>query len=113
MANLISNTPGFAITCQRNIVDPNIHPHLDEDLRVLIQRCLAVDPENRPRLEELIELAGQENSPFFRDEKYYARSRDLATGGAMRLREELETDVALNTIIQTYILDADMTSVGI
>ncbi|KAI0455902.1 hypothetical protein F5B21DRAFT_513708 [Xylaria acuta] len=106
MAGLVANVPGFVITCQRNMMDTSIHPYLDEDLRVLIQRCLAVDPENRPRLEELIELAGRDNSPFFRDEKYYKRDEGLAVMGAANPAEELETDDALNAIVQMYILNA-------
>ncbi|KAK5632350.1 hypothetical protein RRF57_008064 [Xylaria bambusicola] len=104
MANLISNTRGFVISCQRSIMNPNIHRHLDQDLRLLVQRCLAVNPENRPRLEELIELVGRENSPFFRDENYYRR--DIRQG-AINPEEMLETDVALYTIVQKYLLDVD------
>ncbi|KAI0469483.1 hypothetical protein F4859DRAFT_515975 [Xylaria cf. heliscus] len=110
MANLIANQPGFVITCQRNMMDTNIHPYLDRDLRVLIQRCLAVDPENRPRLEELIDLVGRPNSPFFRDEKHYKKGQGLPATGAADPAEELETDDALNVIIQTYILNADLQS---
>lgn len=94
-------------------MDASIHPYLDKDLRLLIQRCLATDPENRPRLEELIELAGQPNSPFFRDEKYYKKDEGLAATGGANPAEELETDDALNVIIQTYILNADLHSSSI
>jgi hypothetical protein len=90
------------------MMDIGIHPYLDEDLRVLIQRCLAVDPENRPRLEELIGLVGQANSPFFRDEKYYKKDEELAAMAVVNPVEELETDDALNVIVQTYILNADL-----
>ncbi|KAI0968312.1 hypothetical protein F4678DRAFT_474467 [Xylaria arbuscula] len=110
MANLVSNTQGFVITCRRNITDTNIHPYLDKDLRVLIQRCLAVDPENRPRLEELIELVGQDNSPFFRDEDYYRRNKRPEEAGVFDPAEELETDDALKVIVQMYILNADTNS---
>ncbi|KAI0858656.1 hypothetical protein F4860DRAFT_485714 [Xylaria cubensis] len=107
MANLITNVPGFAITCRRNIMDTSIHPYLDEDLRLLVQRCLAIDPENRPRLEELVELVGEANSPFFRDEKYYKKNQGLAEIRAVNPAEELETDDALNVIVQNYIFNAD------
>ncbi|KAI0554547.1 hypothetical protein F4679DRAFT_596480 [Xylaria curta] len=110
MANLIANVPGFAITCRRNMMNTSFHPYLDQDLRLLVQRCLAVDPENRPRLEELIELVGRANSPFFRDEKYYKKDEGLATMGTVNLAEELETDDALRVIVQTYILDPDLNS---
>ncbi|KAI0439239.1 hypothetical protein F4803DRAFT_531876 [Xylaria telfairii] len=110
MANLIANQPGFVITCQRNMMDASIHPYLDQDLRLLIQRCLAVDPENRPRLEELIELVDRPNSPFFRDEMYYKKDRGLAAIGMTNPAEELETDDTLNVIIQACILDADLHS---
>ncbi|TRX97137.1 hypothetical protein FHL15_001931 [Xylaria flabelliformis] len=107
MANLITNVPGFAITCRRNIMDTSIHPYLDEDLRLLVQRCLAIDPENRPRLEELVELVGEANSPFFRDEKYYKKNQELAAIGVVNPAEELETDDALNVVVQNYIFNAD------
>ncbi|TGJ85196.1 hypothetical protein E0Z10_g3522 [Xylaria hypoxylon] len=108
MAGLIANMPGFGDTCRRNMINRNIHPHLDEDLRVLIQRCLAVDPENRPRLEELTELASQANSPFFRDWKYYKKDEALAEMGAVNAAEELETDGVLHAIVQMFILNADL-----
>ncbi|RYP05519.1 hypothetical protein DL764_003779 [Monosporascus ibericus] len=43
----------FVGACRGFIWDPDIHPSLDPDLRLLIKRCLAVDPLNRPRFEEL------------------------------------------------------------
>ncbi|RYC61056.1 hypothetical protein CHU98_g5134 [Xylaria longipes] len=106
MANLIANVRSFVVTSRRNMMDTSIHPYLDEDLRLLIQRCLAVDPENRPRLEELIELVDRVDSPFFRDEKYYKKGNGPATMGAVNPAEQLETDDALNVIVQTYILNA-------
>ncbi len=90
------------------MIDTSVHPYLDEDLRLLIQLCLAVDSENRPRLEELIELVGQVNSPSFRDEKYCKKDKGLAAMGQMNPAEELEIDDVLNVIVQTYILNAGL-----
>ncbi|RWA07122.1 hypothetical protein EKO27_g7983 [Xylaria grammica] len=107
MASLISKRTAFVVTCRRNMMDPSIHPFLDADLRLLIQRCLAVDPENRPRLEELMELVGRDDSPFFRGASYYKRDQGFAATGAVNPAEVLETDEVLRFIIQACILNAD------
>lgn len=45
-----------ADACRTLIQDETHRPDLDDDLRTLIARCLAVDPRNRPNLEELVPL---------------------------------------------------------
>ncbi|KAI1658740.1 hypothetical protein F4813DRAFT_388507 [Daldinia decipiens] len=78
------------------IRDPDIHPSLDPDLRLLVQRCIAVDPLNRPTLDELMELFN--NSYFNRPASYY---------GAAGEGDGLESDETIRKIVSTYILSAD------
>ncbi|KAI1380560.1 kinase-like domain-containing protein [Hypoxylon crocopeplum] len=72
-------------------------PYLDDDLQMLILRCLAVDPENRPSLEELLTTTYAAVST--RDAVWYDQA-----GWPTRLDE---TDEAIRDIVQGYILDAD------
>ncbi|KAI0101183.1 hypothetical protein F4814DRAFT_456117 [Daldinia grandis] len=78
------------------IRDPDVHPSLDPDLRLLVQRCIAVDPLNRPSLDELMELINK--SQFNKSASYY---------GAAGEGEGLESDATIRKIVSTYILSAD------
>ncbi|KAI0850803.1 hypothetical protein F5Y00DRAFT_260254 [Daldinia vernicosa] len=78
------------------IRDPNVHPSLDPDLRLLVQRCVAVDPLNRPTLDELMELIN--NSYFNRPASHY---------GAAGEGDGLESDETIRKIVSTYILSGD------
>ncbi|RYP93187.1 hypothetical protein DL770_000662 [Monosporascus sp. CRB-9-2] len=84
----------FVGGCRSFIRDPDIHPSLDPDLRLLIQRCLAVDPLNRPRLEELTDLINGniKTESDYEDIEGY---------------DGLESDNTLEYIVSTFILDAD------
>ncbi|KAI1209702.1 uncharacterized protein F4807DRAFT_467595 [Annulohypoxylon truncatum] len=75
---------------------PGIRPDLDPDLRLLIQRCLAVDPLNRPRLEELNMIIN--NGYFGKTADHYG---EAGQGNG------LESDETLRRIVSAYILDAD------
>ncbi|RYP32617.1 hypothetical protein DL767_005122 [Monosporascus sp. MG133] len=84
----------FVGACRGFIWDPDIHPSLDPDLRLLIQRCLAVDPLNRPRLEELTALI----DGHIKTERDYEDIEGY---------DGLESDDTLEYIVSTFILDAD------
>lgn len=95
MARLIAGVEfAFVPACRGYIQDPDLHPSLDPDLRLLIQRCLAVDPQNRPRLEELIPSLVKD----LRTEDYY-KSR---TG-----YDSMESDMTVRMIAARFILNAD------
>ncbi|KAI2468691.1 hypothetical protein F4781DRAFT_432069 [Annulohypoxylon bovei var. microspora] len=76
--------------------NPAVRPDLDPDLRLLIARCIAIDPLNRPRLEELDTLI--KNGVF---------SKGAARYGAAGQGNGLESDATLQRIVNTYILSAD------
>ncbi|KAI1505006.1 hypothetical protein F5X99DRAFT_405641 [Biscogniauxia marginata] len=88
---------GSAAQCREHSTDPDVHPSLDPDLRLLVQRCLAVDPANRPRLEELARSIGADE--FSKTEIYY----ELKGMNPNRL----ESDDSLEYIVSTFILNAD------
>ncbi|KAI0010248.1 kinase-like domain-containing protein [Xylariaceae sp. FL0662B] len=71
-------------------------PSLDNDLQLLILRCLAVDSKNRPTLQELVTKAY--NAVLTRDAAFYNR---------MNLPNKAdETDATIRRIVQNYILSA-------
>ncbi|KAI1459843.1 kinase-like domain-containing protein [Annulohypoxylon moriforme] len=73
--------------CRQAIQMPDIHPRLLWDLRLLIARCLAVDPLNRPPLEQLIASLH---------------------GGMFTIGDiSMETDDSIKDFIHEYILSAD------
>ncbi|RYP25687.1 hypothetical protein DL768_011382 [Monosporascus sp. mg162] len=84
----------FVGACRGFTRDPDIHPSLDPDLRLIIQRCLAVDPLNRPRLEELVALIRGN----IKTERDYEDIEGY---------DGLESDDTLEYIVSTFILDAD------
>ncbi|KAI0448864.1 kinase-like domain-containing protein, partial [Xylaria acuta] len=67
------------------------HPYLDDDLQLLIIRCLAADPMNRPKLDEL--LCGTFNAVLT---KTYRNTR----------HQNRETDARIRDIIQRDIFNA-------
>ncbi|KAH9890160.1 hypothetical protein F4778DRAFT_752840 [Xylariomycetidae sp. FL2044] len=85
--------------CRTTMCNEDYYPSLDPDLRLLIQRCLAVDPLNRPRLEELSDA-----ETFLRPESYYAE-RDPSYAG-------LESDEYIKRIVSDYILSAETEEQG-
>ncbi|OTB04420.1 hypothetical protein M426DRAFT_11569 [Hypoxylon sp. CI-4A] len=70
---------------------------LDRDLRLLVQRCLAVEPRNRPDLHELLLTTG--NAVIQRDATWYARNQPNAANW--------EHDHVIQNIVQERILDAE------
>ncbi|KAI0895549.1 hypothetical protein F4806DRAFT_86746 [Annulohypoxylon nitens] len=72
-----------------------IRPDLDADLRFIIARCLAVDPRNRPRLEEF---------QFWIDQGVFHRPAERY--GAAGQGYGPESDGSLQRIYQLYILNA-------
>ncbi|KAH9991319.1 hypothetical protein F4779DRAFT_609688 [Xylariaceae sp. FL0662B] len=74
-------------------------PDLDNDLQLLILRCLAVDEENRPSLKELLTTAF--NAVANRDAAWYNRRRWPTAAS--------ETDAAIQRCIQACILNANST----
>lgn len=72
-----------------------IRPDLDADLQFIIARCLAVDPRNRPRLEEF---------QFWIDQGVFNRPAERY--GAAGQGYGPESDTALQRIYQLYILNA-------
>ncbi|KAI1075526.1 hypothetical protein F5B20DRAFT_559242 [Whalleya microplaca] len=74
MANLLgpSQRPGSAaIVRERIIYNGTVCADIDKDLDILIMRCLAVDPENRPKMEALL-LSLYHNTVNVRNEMWYA-----------------------------------------
>lgn len=95
MARLMAGVEfAFIPACRGHIQDPAIHPSLDPELRLLVQRCLAVDPQNRPRLEELIPSLAEN----LRTEDYYKSRAGY---------DSMETDITLQLIASRFILNAD------
>ncbi|KAI1335990.1 hypothetical protein F5Y15DRAFT_427549 [Xylariaceae sp. FL0016] len=72
--------------------NPDVHPNLDPELRLLLQRCVAEEPLNRPRLPELLDLIQQ--GIFTKTAADYAADN------------KLESDKTLDDIVVTYILSA-------
>ncbi|KAI1411453.1 hypothetical protein F5Y13DRAFT_191395 [Hypoxylon sp. FL1857] len=96
-ANLLGiGTFGFASNARTLMRSPTDHPSLDRDLQLLVQRCLAADPLNRPRLEEFMTLIN--NNTFNKTAANYGNAGKA--GG-------LESDETLKNIVSTYILNAD------
>ncbi|OTA98364.1 hypothetical protein M426DRAFT_17495 [Hypoxylon sp. CI-4A] len=74
-----------------------ILPNVDKDLTLLIQRCLAVDHGNMPRLDELLNTCLE--NVRTRDAAWYAKHYP-------RIKAN-ETDEAVRKIIQECIFDAE------
>lgn len=70
-------------------------PHLDEELRMLVARCLAVDENRQPSLRDLLNSA--ENAVGEKIETFYAISPGAAD----------ETDAVLREVVQKLILNGD------
>lgn len=70
------------------------YPTLDPDLRDLLIRCLAVNEDNRPRLDELLDIAVTA-----------VDSKDADTFGD---NEEMETDEAIRDLLQEVLYDAPL-----
>ncbi|RYO88794.1 hypothetical protein DL766_002975 [Monosporascus sp. MC13-8B] len=71
------------------------YPTLDEELRHLLARCLAIQPDNRPRLQEMlqtIEIAVK-----------------TKTAGEFAPYHTRETDVAITNTLQLLVYDASTT----
>ncbi|KAI1372357.1 kinase-like domain-containing protein [Hypoxylon crocopeplum] len=82
--------------CRREILDMNVYPSLDRDLRLLIVRCLAVEPLNRPPLEEL--LAVLHGGIYTKNAAAYVGT----------VSELAETDDNIRGFVQEYILNANV-----
>ncbi|KAI1376970.1 hypothetical protein F4677DRAFT_459362 [Hypoxylon crocopeplum] len=97
MAKLIARQrQGSSKPCREWMQDPNVHPWLDPDLRLLVQRCLAIEPANRPTLDEFMMLI--DNNVFSRTGAYYG---DAGKPGGF------ESDDTIRYIVSRHILDAD------
>lgn len=70
-------------------------PHLDEELRMLVARCLAVDENRRPSLRDLLNSA--ESAVGEKTEAVYATSPSAAK----------ETDAVFREVVQKLILNED------
>ncbi|OTB00628.1 hypothetical protein M426DRAFT_15313 [Hypoxylon sp. CI-4A] len=70
-------------------------PNLDDDLQWLVLRCLAVNPENRPRLDVLFQ------------EVLNAVATKTAASYRGKPTEKFETDSNIREFIQSCILDAE------
>ena len=70
-------------------------PEIDQDLRELVMRCLAVLPENRPRLAILLE-----NVKAFSTSKTADAYADISTASH-------EADLYIEQLVKTYVLNAD------
>lgn len=98
MSQIISQRGSVFLNEARALIwDHDIHPSLDPDLRLLVQRCIAVDPLNRTLLDEQMELIN--NSQFDSTASYY---------GAAGEGKGLESDETTRKIVSTYILSADI-----
>lgn len=75
----------------------NKYPHLDDDIRRLVIRCCAVEPQRRPSLESLYrevhEYLGSRRSAYYRE----------LPGGHMETNENVKREVS------RYLYDADGT----
>ncbi|KAI1637990.1 kinase-like domain-containing protein [Biscogniauxia mediterranea] len=99
MTRIITNSKSLPLPLYREqIRDPNIFPSLDNDLRLLILRCLAVDPENRPRLEELLTQLHEGLST--KTQAYYANNKAMA---------DRERDETISEIVSKFILNGNTT----
>ncbi|KAI1257366.1 hypothetical protein MGN70_000406 [Eutypa lata] len=82
------------------IRDPNLLPRvegisdLDSDLRLLVQRCIAENPLNRPRLEELLVTVSD--------------AVVTKTAQAYPNNEGFESDDHIEYLVKKYIIDADV-----
>ncbi|KAH9887504.1 kinase-like domain-containing protein [Xylariomycetidae sp. FL2044] len=91
MTRIINGDRTLEVEDARDYIQED-HQDLDGELRLLIARCLAVDPDNRPTLQELLAVAY--NAVLTRT---YAGT---ASAG-------YESDANIARIVQTYILNAD------
>ncbi|KAK8086445.1 kinase-like domain-containing protein [Apiospora phragmitis] len=71
----------------------NTHPGYDPQLIELVARCIAVDPNNRPSIYELLDTLKEWS--FKKTAEYYSGKQ-----GA-----EIETDEALRELVKQYIFD--------
>ncbi|GAP92950.1 putative serine threonine protein kinase protein [Rosellinia necatrix] len=91
MVRIVAEDPVLEVEDCREFIQ-NEHPLMDDDLQLLIVRCLAADPGNRPKLDELLHLAW--NAVFsktYRNTQY----------------ENYETDARVREIIQRFILNTN------
>ncbi|RYO77220.1 hypothetical protein DL762_009404 [Monosporascus cannonballus] len=86
--------------CRDAVQDADARPDLDEDLRVLVARCLAAEPLNRPALGELV--AACHAAVYTKDSAFYAEEKE----------GQFETDGYLLLIMQRYLHDADTTQLA-
>ncbi|KAI0095741.1 hypothetical protein F4776DRAFT_669652 [Hypoxylon sp. NC0597] len=91
------NEIAYENNLRRKFRDPKFRPHLDPDLRLLVQRCIAVNPRNRPRLDEFMALI---NAGAF--------NKNAADYGEEGQPGGPESDDMVRYIVSTYILDADI-----
>ncbi|RYP50788.1 hypothetical protein DL769_010903 [Monosporascus sp. CRB-8-3] len=102
MANVLK--PGDRLMqldeCRDAVQDADVRPDLDEDLRVLVARCLAAEPLNRPALGELV--AACHAAVYTKDSDFYAEEKE----------GQFETDGYLLFIMQRYLHDADTTQLA-
>ena len=75
------------------------NPELDDDLRMLLARCLAVDPNDRPSLADLLDRA-QRAVNELTEEAYEGRPQ---AGN--------ETDAVIHGLIQLLVFDANAETV--
>ncbi|OTA94929.1 hypothetical protein M434DRAFT_394290 [Hypoxylon sp. CO27-5] len=87
----------YETNIRRLLMDPKRYRNLDPDLRLLVQRCIAIDPLNRPRLEELMTLI---NAGAF--------NKSAADYGEAGQPGGRESDERLRDIVSTYMLSADV-----
>ncbi|KAI1338565.1 kinase-like domain-containing protein [Xylariaceae sp. FL0016] len=96
MASIITKSPRSNLFKLRVDMQNQItHPYLDDDIRRLILRCLAVEPENRPPLEEL--LATLNGNMSLKTAAYYANTPRGAS----------ETDENIREVVSRCILSGD------
>ena len=89
-------TPASGILSDVEMGEPDPHPRVDHDLRLLVAACMAGDPRLRPTLAELENWASTAvagNSPA---------SYSRLPGGSRN-----ETDNAIRDIIRACIIEAD------
>ncbi|RYP62884.1 hypothetical protein DL771_009533 [Monosporascus sp. 5C6A] len=75
--------------------DGHKYPMLDEELRDLLARCLAIEPDNRPRLQEMLQTI--------------ETAVKTKTAGAFEPNHTRETDVAIRNTLQRLVYDASTT----
>ncbi|KAH9904882.1 hypothetical protein F4778DRAFT_789586 [Xylariomycetidae sp. FL2044] len=95
MVHVIKGVPWASPSeCRQFMLDEHATTaSLDPELRMLIRRCIAVDPANRPSLESLTQWAE------------YCRFNKTAAEDYPG--SDVETDEYLRRVIQTCVLDAD------